>query len=524
MFEENQVERVTVDPSTIDSDTKAKDAFGKLIKSVNDAHDRGDNIAKIVADHGETLKAIQTAQAALKAHATRPTEMDRSVLRGFIADRDMPIAKQGTVRKDDAVVRGHWCDKSNTYTPGLLDQTTKIDSPWLKSLRNAIGDLHIVCAMKGMNLRAAPKTVARIGHILKQTPAVLAKTPVFQALTKAFVDDAGKGAEWILDLGIVDLIDNTAFMRGPVRELFRTESMDAQTIIIPAMTRSLRPYKYTATTSDDPAAFTSSNLTTAQRTLVAVGMAVMAKLDRDADEDAILQAAPEVRREMLLTLRDGVDDCIINGAANAAALHTGMATFNPGGRWGTDGLGGADDHRFMWSGLIKYAKTNNGASGAVDLGSDQDYDGFQSILAKGTGRLGMPGSSTAWIFSRPAFFMALRFPEYKTAEKVINLGTNEGAGINFAGFPIVVTDFMSNELNAAGVFDGVTETKTGILGLDTSRFVMRERLGNVIEADLDIAKNQRRIVGRFRGVFAPDAALDTSDTNVDVVYGFNLTS
>jgi hypothetical protein len=53
---------------------------------------------------------------------------------------------------------------------------------------------------------------------------------------------------------------------------------------------------------------------------------------------------------------------------------------------------------------------------------------------------------------------------------------------------------------------------------------MRERLGNVIEADLDIAKNQRRIVGRFRGVFAPDAALDTSDTNVDVVYGFNLTS
>lgn len=526
MFDENQVERVTLDPSDINSDKKLHTAMGELVRGVNDAIERGDSVAKMVADHSEILKTVQTQQAAAKAFANRPTDAPRSVLRSFVAQRDMPIPKQGTVKQGDAVCRGFYDTKSGSFTPGLFDQNTQVDSPWLKDLRNAIGNLHIVCAVRGYGMRNAPKTVQRIAHILKQTPAELASTPTFKALTKAFVDGAGLGAEWIIDLGIVDLLDNTAFMRGPVRELFATQPMAAGTIIIPAITRSLRPYKYSATTSDDPAAFTSSNLTTAQRTLTAVGLAVMAKLDRDAEEDAIIAAAPEVRKEMLLTLRDGVDDCIINGAANAAALHTGIATgsFSPGNRWGTSGLGGADDHRFSWSGLMKYALTNNGASGASDISASMDYDGYQSLLGLGSGRLGMPGSSTAWIMSRSAFFRALRFSEYKTAEKVLNLGTNEGAGINFAGFPTVVTDFMSNQLNVAGVFDGVTETKTGILAMDTSRFVMRERLGNVIEADLDIAKNQRRVVGRFRGIFAPSAALASADTNVDVVYGYNITS
>ena len=86
------------------------------------------------------------------------------------------------------------------------------------------------------------------------------------------------------------------------------------------------------------------------------------------------------------------------------------------------------------------------------------------------------------------------------------------------GMRVVVSHLLTSDMNASGVYDNTTTTKSGVLLVNRSRWQFGRRRGPVVEMDKDITRGIHNIVCTVREVFW---SLDAS-SKVNVVYGYNL--
>jgi len=482
------------------------------------AHEGGENLDaafdKVSADLGTVQKQLAELATARSAPAEDMTLREFVVTKGFKSDR-------GNVA-EGVMLRGAIDESTGVYRKGLLDQTSTVSNEWANDLRKAVGDMNIVIKAKGV--RGAPKSRARVSQLLDQAPASIKSSPEIQQM-KAFVDSTGSGGDWIIDLGIADLIDQNPLIRSGLADAIRVHSMRAKEEIVPAMTTGLRPYKYGPNTSDNPAAFTSSSIVTADRRRTVAGMAVLAKLDRDAEEDAIIDGAGTLRREISLALRDGREDAIING--DTAGTQDAIASWNIANRWGSAGLGGASDHRRAYDGLRKYAlnTTSGGLAASVDLNATQTWDGIINSFARFTGTGGNIANTGMVANKKLLFKLFMTFSEFKQAYILGTAGTaNRAELMSFSGFRLFLSDFVGTDMNASGVYDGATTTKTGIVVVNFDRWEMNQRLGTVVEMDTDITRNQNLMVARLRESLWSMEAAASGAQNLDALYLYNFTS
>ena len=86
------------------------------------------------------------------------------------------------------------------------------------------------------------------------------------------------------------------------------------------------------------------------------------------------------------------------------------------------------------------------------------------------------------------------------------------------GIRVVVSHLLTSDMNASGVYDNTTKTKSGVLLVNRSRWQFGRRRGPVVQMDADITRGIHNIVCPVREVLW---SLDAS-TKVNVVYGYNL--
>lgn len=515
------------DPSGVQVSTADPEAAAKSLNDVAEyakrAHEAGEStkrtLEKVEGDLEKALRTINELQA--RANINREQMDEGKGLKHFIARHDSGEgAKRAT--KGDLVLAGRMDPETKQWIPGLLDQTTGTENEWAGDLRRAVGDLNMVATIKGSH-RNCPVALKRLGRVLDGAPASVKSAESIKRL-KAFVDSSGSGGEWIIDLGIPDLIDNNPLIRSPLADRIMVHNMAAKEEVIPAMTTGLRPYKYSGGLVDDPAQFTSSSLSTQDRRRTTAGMAVFAKWDRDAAEDSILNMRDVFNREISLAIRDGREDCLINGDTTASHQDA-IASWNIAARWGSTGLGGAGDHRRSYDGFRAYAFDNtwDGTAAAVNLNSSQTWDGLTGLIARLSGTGGMVNSNTIAITSKAFLVKMFLFDEFKQQNWNGQGSTIANSSLlRFGAHELLVSDFMGSDLNASGVYDGVTTTKTGLLMVNLDRWEMNRRLGTVVETDADITRNQGRIVARVREALWSMEAASSSASNQDAVFAYNL--
>ena len=84
------------------------------------------------------------------------------------------------------------------------------------------------------------------------------------------------------------------------------------------------------------------------------------------------------------------------------------------------------------------------------------------------------------------------------------------------GMDVVVSGFMTSDLNASGVYDGVTETKTGYVIAHRPTWRMAN-YKTTTDIDREITSGTIEIVGTRRSTL-----IDMSGTNKSVAYGYNV--
>jgi hypothetical protein len=95
--------------------------------------------------------------------------------------------------------------------------------------------------------------------------------------------------------------------------------------------------------------------------------------------------------------------------------------------------------------------------------------------------------------------------------------TGEAASIY--GIRIVISSQIREDLNASGVYDGVTDTKGSILLVHRPSWLVGVKRGMTVEVDVDKKRQINSVIASFRRAFIPKET--PSATLPSVVLGYN---
>lgn len=338
---------------------------------------------------------------------------------------------------------------------------------------------------------------------LKRNPTELKSFNELQQMLKSVYNTAGQGAEWI-PTGFSARLWEKVRLEMKVASLFEEIAMPFNPFKPPVLLGDMTAYLVPETTGDEvvtTANIPPSQVTTGDFTLTAKKLAARVRISDEATEDTLIPMMPTLKSNISKAVAYAVETALING--DTTGSHQDSDTTN------------AKDARKAWMGLRKL--TPSGAK--VDISTFTEAS-LRSMRKK-MGVYGVNPKELAWIVGISGYIQMLGFTGLMTMEKY---GTNAtlltGELGKFDGAPIIVSEAVRENLNASGVYDGSTTTKTIALCVHRAAFLRGLRKGFQLQQGQDIENGQGILVASVRVAFQP--AYGSSATAVSL--GYNLTS
>ena len=469
---------------------KARKALADLHAVQRDLKRSNRNLRENLDKKAADLRKINKRMSELEARSSSPSN-------GSNQDLNKYVREDGSVRMVGETTA------TKSYRPGLMDDEAVCE--WQHDLQKAVEQHTLVSVLSEAG---APKSLAAVQEIASKAPV---------EVQRIFADASGVGTEFIPQPLLPELERDLVSARR-LAAAFDTMQLNSKTTLLPFLSTGFRPFLKAAAAADDPAQYTSSSMVTAQRTITATGFAVRAQVADDAEEDSIISILPVIRGDLIQALVDGEEDAILNGSTGTHP-DTALTSWNIRGRWGTSGLGGSADHRRAWEGLRKRAINASFANNATNRATFS-----ASTLLADFAKLDAPHgtSGSAIIITSPeAYLLELaNMDQVLTMEKFPQptiVDRNQLAQV--FGAPIILTDFIDNDLQSTGLYTSSGGGKTMMLIVNRDRYKIGMRRGSTVEVDKDITRGVHQMVGTVRETFfsidADDKKNITAMINID---------
>jgi hypothetical protein len=400
----------------------------------------------------------------------------------------------GVVKLVGSVERGRW-----SY--GLLDDPAPKDD-WQREAQERAEEIGWLKAFNGQASRERWDDFR--DHMRQGPPAV----------AKVFADNAGEGGEFIVSIPMAQM-ERTAELMRTLEAQIPGMQLSNVTQTMPFLSTGAQPFLHGVPASGDltPGTLPKSVPTTAERTVTAKTLTVNIPIDRDSAEDSIIAAIPLLQMLVGEALRDGTEDALINSDTTATHGDTGLASWSPRSRWPI--VGSSLDHRKAWIGFRHRA---------IDTSAHHDYGSTQSVAdyMGALSRLTVPHAfgSVVYITSPEHYLVELltdsnllTVDKYGPAATIL---TGEVGRIG--GHPLILSEFMDKELNASGIFDNSTKTKTGMCIVNLARFVMARLRSMRVEVETVVREHTHYVVASERKTLH---TFDGSSTK-NAAYLYNL--
>lgn len=180
--------------------------------------------------------------------------------------------------------------------------------------------------------------------------------------------------------------------------------------------------------------------------------------------------------------------------------------------------GAADLAEKVWKGLRRQALAN---SATLDFGGAAVTSANMKTLRSRMGKFGsIPGDLL--IIAGPVVYMQLvGLDEVATVEKFGPMATIlKGSLAAWQGIPIVNAEQFREDLNATGVYDGMTTTKAGILIVNLKRWYLGQRRPIKVKVMPSLPADDKWLMASYRRVDFQGHV--QSATEKSVVYGINI--
>ncbi len=314
---------------------------------------------------------------------------------------------------------------------------------------------------------------------------------------------AGEGAEWV-PTGFSQQLIEKVRQRLKVAALHRRISMPSNPFKLPVEGADAVAYLFAESTSDTATKITASTPGTTNVTFDAVKLAARVLVSTELEEDSIIAVMPYLLDTIVRALADAQEDAAINGDDSGTHQDSDVTS--------------ATDARKAWKGYRKLAL----AAATVDV-STFDVTTLRSIR-EAMGRYGINPNDLAWVAGFRAFHQFLGLTEVQTVDQYGDKATLlSGELAKFDGIPIIVSEFIREDLNASGVYDGITTDRSVLPLVYTPAFLYGDRRAVSVRVshDLYMESDQDVAIATQRLDFQP--VYDTS-TEAIVGLGNNLTA
>jgi Phage capsid family len=186
------------------------------------------------------------------------------------------------------------------------------------------------------------------------------------------------------------------------------------------------------------------------------------KLPEELNEDSAPNILQLGRDQVIQSQGRAVEDTILNGDNSGTHMDSDVT--------------GVVDNRTAWKGLRKYALDNSANGTVVDfLGAGPSKTKLDEMRVA-MGKFGVDVSELGWIFGSTGYIKASNIDEVTTVEKFgPNATILKGALAAFRGIPILVSEFVREDLNDSGVYDGATTDRTFVLLANLKRWYVGMR-------------------------------------------------
>jgi len=268
-------------------------------------------------------------------------------------------------------------------------------------------------------------------------------------LSKAInISTAGEGYEWI-PTGFSQTMIEFVELEAVVAKLFYSFMMPTSPFTYPVLLGDGEAYKGGIDTpTDDPAMFRASTPSSGDLTFTAVKIIANYPVQDDAIEDNIVPLLDMMKRSIARAKAKATDNAIINGQLTAT-IDTGDTIASYDARMCWDGL------RYMCLSALKQTGTTWTAALGLAL--------LRALVAD-MEIFGLNANDVAVLVNTNGKSKLRSLAEVSTDDKFGSAATiHNGEITKIDGMDIVPTQHVKENVNASGIYDGLTTTKTQML-------------------------------------------------------------
>jgi hypothetical protein len=300
---------------------------------------------------------------------------------------------------------------------------------------------------------------------------------------------AGEGQEYVPRELSADLVERVA-LELLVANLFPFVVMPTNPFDVAALavsrTRGGRHLEQTADTGQT--GIKKITPPTRKVTLTAAKFAVEVLLSAELEEDSLVPILPFLREELIDYISADVEDAIVNG--DTAGTHQDAD------------VTAADDPRKNFEGLRKITL----AAAKTDASNAALTVAMLRTNRKKMDKYGVRSDQLAHVISMANYLHLLGDANVMTLDKYGPSATVlAGELAKVDGAPVIVSEFVRSNLNATGVFDGTTTTRSVALTVNRRGFLVGERRNMTVQVlrELYAEYDQLGIVTTLRRAFSP---------------------
>lgn len=314
----------------------------------------------------------------------------------------------------------------------------------------------------------------------------------------------GGGDEWVPTAVSAQFIEEWELEKR-VAGSFLNINMPSNPFHMPIQTS-----KQTARIATENTSFSDSSFTTDKLELQAIKFSEFSILPDELLADSAPNFMSLARADVVNAIKRAQETAILNGDSDGTHIDSDTQA------------GAANLAEKSWDGLRKIAIANS-ANGGTETAGAALSDAFLRQMRKNLGRFGGSPRDLIWFVSPIVYQQMLGLDDVTTVEKFGPQATIlQGALAAYQGIPIVVSEFMRDDLNVSGVHDGVTEDNSGILLLNHRRHMngIRRPIRMRVMQDL-LDQDRMQVAALARLAFVSHAQ---SASEVSVCYGVDVTA
>ena len=304
---------------------------------------------------------------------------------------------------------------------------------------------------------ALPKEVQQMNDDILLVSAICKKHPTQLRMWSRFktalgdykkaLDTSTSGglSEWV-PTGFSSQLFEKVMLEARVAALFPRISIPRSPFTMPVELGELVTYKgseQTADTGQTNYGLADSGVTLSGNfTITAVLHNARILFSKESEEESVVALLPLLRTRLAKAFARGLEDAIMNG--DTAGTHE------------DSDITAATSRKKLWLGLRAHA---NDQSYKTDM-STFNLTNLR-VMRKNMGVYGVAPSNCAWITTVNSMYNFLNLAEVVTLDKYGAKATVLNGEIGSVdGIPVVPSDLGRTNLNASGVYDGTTTTKT----------------------------------------------------------------